>query len=352
MDYRTQDKTALYEQLLELPKIELHRHLEGSLRLETLAEIARKHDLDLPGYKVDAFRHLVQVMPGEPLGADTFLSKFIPLRGFYVSPDIIQRVAYESVLDAAQENIIYMELRFTPIALAKRMNYTFDEVIGWVAEAVDRGAKETGVDIGLIISMNRNESVELGSKVVDAGIRHMEHGVVAVDLAGAEHRFPGHPFEDVFKKAKNAGMAITVHAGEWAGPESIAEAIDLLDATRIGHGISVTKDNDLMQRAQDKNIAFEVCVTSNLQTGAVKSIGKHPLKKMREHNLITTINTDDPSISGICLTDEYVTVVDDMGFTLDDVKAEIKNAAQVAFLPEAKRANLIARLDGDSAQGK
>lgn len=349
MDYRTQDNSTLYEQLLKIPKIELHRHLEGSLRLKTLAEIAKEHGIDLPGYNIEDFRHIVQIMPGEPLGADAFLSKFVPLRGFYLSPEIIQRVAKECVLDAAEENIIYMELRFTPIALAKRMGYGFDDVIGWVTEAVQEGSKESGTEVTLLISMNRNESVELGSKVVDAGIKFMDQGVVGVDLAGAEHRFAGHPFKEVFQKAKDAGLAITVHAGEWAGPESISEAIDVLDAVRIGHGISITQDAALTKRAQDTHIAFEVCVTSNLQTKAVDKLKDHPIKQMWSNNLLTTINTDDPSISGICLTDEYVLLIEELGFTVDDIHRQIHNAAEVAFLSEDKRKALLKRLNDSSA---
>ncbi len=345
MDYRTQDASPLYKQLLELPKIELHRHLEGSLRLETLADIAKQYQMTLPGYSVEDFRHVVQITEQDPHNADAFLSKFIPLRGFYMSPEIIQRIAKECVLDASEENIVYMELRFTPIALAKRMKYSFEDVITWVADAVKEGRNETGVEVKLLTSMNRNESVEVGSRIVDASISLMDKGVVGVDLAGAEHKFPGHPFKDVFQRAKDAGLAITIHAGEWAGPESIVEAIDVLQATRIGHGISITQDVDLMQRAKDKEIAFEVCVTSNLQTGSVESIESHPLNQMVEHNLLTTINTDDPSISGICLTDEYVSLINDFGFSMDAIKQQIVNAAQVAFVPEAERTNLLAKLD-------
>jgi len=344
MDYRTQPDSELYSRLLALPKIELHRHLEGSWRLQTLRDIANEYEIDLPGYDVAEFRHLVQIVPEDEAGADAFLSKFIPLRSFYQSPEVIQRVAYESVLDAAEDNIVYMELRFTPIALARLGNYRFEDVINWVAQATRKAAKETEIDIGLIVSMNRNEGIKIGKRIVEAAIEHIDDGIVGVDLAGAEHKFPGEPFKPVFDRARDAGLRITIHAGEWAGPDSIREAIDILEADRIGHGVRIMEDEDLLRELKDEGIPFEVCVTSNVQSGVFESYSAHPLPQMYKEGLLTTINTDDPSISAISLTDEYVLAVTKLGFTIDDVKQNILNAASVAFLPDDQRARLVEKI--------
>jgi len=344
MDYRNQSDSELYRKLLSLPKIELHRHLEGSWRLKTLGEVASHYEIDLPGYAVDDFRHMVQIMPDDEAGADTFLSKFRPLRTFYRSPQVIQRVAYEAVLDAAAENIIYMELRFTPIALGRLGNYKFDDVIRWVVEATQKAASQTGIEVGLIVSMNRNESVDIGHHVVEAATKYVSEGIVGVDLAGAEHKFPGEPFKPVFDKARAAGMKVTIHAGEWAGPQSIREAIDVLEADRIGHGVRVVEDRELVEELKEKGVPFEVCLTSNVQSGVAKTYETHPLREMYKDGLNTTINTDDPSISAIGLTDEYVLAVKKLNFSTDDIKQNILNAAKVAFLPEDQRTKLVKNL--------
>src|SRR5688500_15231565 len=160
MDYRDEktNNPELYATLKTMPKIDLHRHLEGSLRLGTMTEIARDYQMDLPGHDPEAFRHLVQITLEDDLDSDVFLSKFKTLRLFYRSQDIIERVAYEAVADAAAENIVYMELRFTPIALARLQNFALADVTDWVIAATERAGKDYGIDVRLIVSMNRHES--------------------------------------------------------------------------------------------------------------------------------------------------------------------------------------------------
>ena len=350
MDYRNSRPPAdedwgLFESLKRLPKIDLHRHLEGSLRLGTLVDIARDYRLDLPGYTVDHIRRLVQMMPDDERKADIFISKFDTLRTFYRSPEIISRIAYEVVADAAADNIIYLELRFTPVALARQMAFSFAEVTSWVIDAVTRAEADFGIDVRLLVSMNRHESVELGERFVDIAVENMGRGVVGLDLAGAENRFPGAPFESVFRNARQAGLSITAHAAEWAGPQSAVEAVEKLGAVRLGHGVRVVEDPRVVAFLRDRGIAFEVCPTSNVQTGVCPSLADHPLRDMYDMGLLTTINTDDPSISGISLTDEYVGAVKYLGFTLGDLRQHLLNAARVAFISPLERERLINRVE-------
>jgi len=344
MDYPDHRNSPLYEQLKALPKVELHRHLEGSLRLLTLADIAQEYRFDLPGYEVEDFRPLVQIMPDDEHSAQAFLSKFETLRQFYQSREVIERVAYEAVADAAADNIVYMELRFTPIALAREKGFELPEVASWVIDAVDQAKAEFPIDVRLIISMNRHESVELGAEHIEIAIQNMDRGVVGVDLAGAENLFPGAPFHPLFEQAQEANLNITIHAGEWAGPPSISEAIDLLGATRLGHGVRVVEDMAVARQALERGIIFEVCPTSNVQSGVAASFEDHPLVRMNEMGLLTTVNTDDPGISGITLTGEYVVCIEQMGLSLDDLKRQILYAAQASFLPESEQAALMDRL--------
>ncbi|NDJ34326.1 MAG: adenosine deaminase [Chloroflexi bacterium] len=349
MDYRqgTMHKNpSLYEQIKALPKIELHRHLEGSLRLNTMAEIAAEHQLELPGYTIDEFRSLVQITPEDKRSAHAFLSKFKTLRQFFRSHEVIDRITYEIVADAAAENIVYMELRFTPMALASESGHSLPEVIDWVIAAVKRAMMDHPIDVRLITSMNRHETPAVGDWAVGIAIERMKDGVVAVDLAGDESQFPGKPFKYVFDKAHDAGLKVTIHAGEWAGPSSCVEAVEVLGAERLGHGVRLLEDKTLFHRVCRQNIPFEVCVTSNVQSGVADSWTAHPIREMfRLYPDLMTINSDDPSISAIDLTDELVLAMEHLEFTLDDVKQVMLNAANVAFLPEAERASLRRRLE-------
>ncbi|NDJ54564.1 MAG: adenosine deaminase [Chloroflexi bacterium] len=356
MDYRESNaNTELYRLIESLPKIELHRHLEGSLRLSTLAAIAQEFKIELPRYDpmrnpdfyydIEDFRPYVQIMPDDEPASSIFLSKFKTLRHFYRSPEVIDRVVYEAVADAALENIVYMELRFTPIALAREKNYPLPEVVDWVISAVQRGSADFDMDVRLIVSMNRNEPPELGAQFLDIAIDRMADGIVGIDLAGDENRYPGRPFASIFQKARDAGLAVTIHAGEWAGPESVREAIDLLGARRLGHGVRIIQDSFMVRLARERQIAFEVCPTSNVQSGVSHSLSQHPLLDLYQVGLMTTINTDDPSICGINLTDELVATVEHLGFSLEDLKRNVVNAAHASFLPDPDRSALVQRIE-------
>lgn len=171
-----------------LPKVELHRHLEGSLRLSTLLELAETHKLDLPISNPHLLRGMVQVQKDDPFTFQNFLSKFETLRLFYLSPEVIQRITIEAIEDAAQDNVRYMELRFTPVALSKAKNYPLGEVIDWVIESVGKAEEQYGITTRLIASVNRHESLELAEKVTELAIDRMGNGIVGLDLAGSTRR--------------------------------------------------------------------------------------------------------------------------------------------------------------------
>ncbi len=350
MDYRVNNiKTELYKKIEALPKIELHRHLEGSLRLGTMSEIAREYRLDLPGYGVEDIRPLVQIMPNDEPNSSVYLSKFATLRHFYRSPEIIDRVAYEAVADAASENIVYFEMRFTPVALARAQDFPLADVTDWVIAAVERARRDFGIDVRLIIMPNRHEGFELAEEMIDLAVERMDRGVVGVDLGGDEAEYPGEEFATLYHKAREAGLAVTIHAGEWAGPESIRLAIGKLGATRLGHGVRVVEDSNVLQLARERRVTFEVCPTSNVQSGVAPNFGQHPLRDMYEVGLLTTLNTDSTSVGGISLTDEYVNAVEYMGFSMGDIKQLVFNAARAAFLPDDERAQLIDHLQAEFA---
>lgn len=328
-----------------LPKVDLHRHLEGSLRLHSLVEIARSQGMSLGD--TNHLRTLVQVQEQEGYSFNNFLSKFKTLRLFYRSPELIGRLAYEAVLDAAADHLRYLELRFTPVALAHAGGFSLGEVMDWVIEGVRRGEQETGLVTRLIASVNRHESVHLAEEVLQQAADRISQGVVGVDLAGNEAEYPGLVFAGVFKEARQAGLHTTCHAGEWNGPENILTAVQVLGAERIGHGIRVLEDPLVTAMARERNVLFEVCVTSNYHSGVISSPDLHPLPRMLNLGLNATLNTDDPSISGIDLTYEYQYACDGLGLTIDRLKALVLAAAAGAFLPQAGRLALQQQLDSE-----
>lgn len=319
-----------------LPKVELHRHLEGSLRLQTMLDVARKHGMTLPASVVRLSR-LVQVQDEEPLTFENFLGKFNTLRMFYRSPEVIDRITREAIEDAANDNVRYMELRFTPVALSRAERFPIADVIDWVIASAQAGAKKFGVTVRLIASVNRHESVELAEQVAWLASDRISKGIVGLDLAGNEAAHPAKPFLPIFKEAKQAGLFTTIHAGEWGGAQNVREAIEDFNTDRIGHGVRVVEDGYTTVLAREHGTPFEVCVTSNYQTGVVKSLAAHPIREMIDKGLRVTLNTDDPSISQIALSDEYRLFVDDLRLPLDLLKERIVSAMNAAFLPEGEK---------------
>lgn len=322
-----------------MPKIDLHRHLEGSLRLETLFSIAHEHGLALPCENIEELRPFVQITDDRP-DHEVFLSKFGVLRHFYRSPEIIQRVVYEAIADAAIDNVRYLELRFSPQALSRVGKFDLDEVTDWVIQASQSAAKEFNMGVNLIVTLVRHEPLAQAYRVAEIACARAGKGIVGIDLAGDEVQFPPAPFIPIFQKVKNSGLGVTIHAGEWASADGIAEAIQALYADRIGHGVRVIENEEIMRTAIANNIAFEVCLTSNLQTGAVGEMRHHPLAEMLDSGLIMTLNTDDPGVSNITLTDEYLIAVEQLGLGYDALRTMTLNAANAAFLSENGRLQL------------
>lgn len=342
-DAPADSRRAVLDVVRALPKVELHRHLEGSLRLETLLSIAMEHNITLPGVDVEGLRPHVQMMPNEPRDWQHFLGKFTVLRRFYRSEQIIKRVAEEVVADAAADNVKYMELRFTPQALNNIMRCQYADVVTWVCEAVRNACARYGIEVNLIVSMNRHESTEIAEEVIEAAIAHIGCGVVGIDLAGQEANYSARPFRALFERAKASGLGITVHAGEWAGPDSVREVVEELGATRIGHGIRAIEDPAMIDLLLELGTVLEVCPTSNVHSGVVSQYANHPLVELTRAGVRTTINTDDPLISNITLSDELAAVMDNTPLTLDDLKRQQLTAVRAAFISPERRAELAAQ---------
>jgi adenosine deaminase len=320
-----------------LPKVDLHRHLEGSLRLETLAEVAKEHGIDLPSYNIEQLRPYVQFTDEEP-GFHRFLEKFKLLRRFYTTREAVKRVAYEAVVDAANDNVKYLEMRFSPSALAHAQSFPLHEVTEWVIDAVEQAQAETGVMVRLLCAVVRHDSLELARQVIEVAIAYRNHGIVGVDLTGDEVHYPASPFASLFRHAADYGLGITIHAGEAGNATNVREAVEVLHAQRIGHGIRSIEDATVVQLLRQHGVTLEVCPTSNLQTGVVDNFGLHPLRDLFLLDVNVTINTDDPSVSDTSLTDEYMVAMMGLGVSLRELRMCTRNSIRAAFLPaEAKQ---------------
>jgi len=310
------------------------------MRLDTLLDIAQEYGIEMPEYEVETLRPFVQVMPDEPHSMQHFLGKFAMLRQFYRSPDIIERITREIVEDAAQDNVRYMELRFTPKALCNISHCSVQEVTEIVCQTAQSAAENLDITVRLIASMNRHESVKFGERVVRCAIDHMSDGIVGVDLAGNEE-MSALPFRDIFHEASDAGLGVTIHAGEWAGPSSIWDAVAMLKADRIGHGVRALEDSAITNILVEREIVLEVCPSSNVLSGIVPALTEHPLPDLMKRQLQITLNTDDPIICNINLTDEMYNAVQHMNLSIDDVKQSIIRSAKASFLPPSERDALV-----------
>lgn len=335
--------TAALKRFRQMPKVDLHRHLEGSLRLDTMLDIAREHNIAVPSDVLD-LSNLVQMQDQDSFNFRTFLAKFDTLRLFYRSPEVIHRITHEAVEDAVKDNVKYLELRVTPVALSRAEGFPLHDVIDWMLLACQEAAREFGIVVNVVLSVNRHESPELAEQVAWLAVEHKDDGIVGLDLAGNEAEFPAAPFLGIFKEARQSGLHLTVHAGEWGPAANVREAIEEFAADRIGHGVRVLEDEAITRLARERGTAFEVCVTSNQQTGAVHTQASHPLTRMLENGLNVTLNTDDPSISRITLSHEYHVVCDELGLSEAALKERILAAARAAFLPPADRDALVEQM--------
>lgn len=325
----------------KLPLIDLHRHLDGSIRLETILDLGRQHNLPLPAWEIGRLRPHVQVTEPQP-GVMAFIAKIEWMVGVLVDYDACRRVAYENVQDAQKEGIDYIELRFSPCFMAAPHSLEPAGVVAAVVEGAQQGAQDTGVLVNLIGIISRTYGVGVGWEELHALLTQRDH-LAGLDLAGDEATFPGELFVEHFNKAREAGWQITVHAGEAAGAESVWQAIRELGATRIGHAARAVEDPDLLDHMVEHDIGVEANLTSNVQTSTVSSYASHPLKQMLQHGVLATINTDDPGISAIDLPYEYNVAAPAAGLTPAQIHQAQRNALEVAFLSQDQKDALAAK---------
>ncbi|TVY01019.1 adenosine deaminase [Paenibacillus cremeus] len=329
------DHPIAYDLIRKLPKVDLHVHLDGSVKPETLMELAQQRGVSLPA------RSRKQLLPHMQVEDDCtslkmYLSKFDFVLPFLQTGEALRRVAHETVEQAAAHTIGYIEVRFAP-QLHRGAGLSVEEVIHHVVEGLRSGERKYGVVArGIAICMRHHGSKE-NIEVIEAAASRSGKGIVAVDLAGDEASYPPQFFREVFAVSHKRGLPVTIHAGEAAGAENVLEAVTRLGAVRIGHGVRVKENPELMRLLAKQRIPLEMCPISNLQTKAVTSWEQYPIRDYFERGIKVTVNTDNPTVSGTNLTKEYRVLADKFGFAATELAELVMNGVEAAFLEESEK---------------
>jgi adenosine deaminase len=341
-EVRSGDKLplSLFEQL---PKTDLHVHLDGSLRLETLLELARNQGVTLPESEAKALATAMHL--GENTGSlERYLEAFDVTLRVLQTEEALYRVAYELAEDAAAENVRYMEVRYSPM-LHTRGGLRLTQVV----EAVLRGLRDSGhkfdIESRLILCGIRNISPEHSLAMAELVVAYKGRGVVGFDLAGAEYDYPPKDHQEAFSLVRRNNINVTIHAGEAYGPASIAQALHICGAHRIGHGCRLREDGDLLHYVIDHRIPLECCPSSNLQTGAIRSIESHPIRLYFNLGGRVTVNTDNRLVTDTTVSKELWLLHQHLGFRLSEIKLILLNGFKSAFLPFHEKRHILRALN-------
>lgn len=326
------------QRLHALTKAELHVHLDGSLRPQTLIELAGEYGVVLPSREPESVARFMHVTDARDLV--DYLDRFRITLSVMQTEDAIERIAYELAEDTAKENVRYLEVRFCPMLNTER-GLSSHQVVEAALKGLRRAEKDHDIRTGVIICALRSLDPQVSLEMAEVAVDFQGRGVVAFDLAGAENGNPPSEHITAFQLAADANLPITIHAGEAYGTPSIHEAIHYCHARRIGHGTRLFEDPELLRFVNDFRIPLEICLTSNVQTRAVTSAAEHPLRLYYDHGLMLTLNTDNRMMSGTTVTDEYRIAHEELGFSWEELCDLALMSFESAFLPWAEKRALV-----------
>ena len=332
---------ALTKELIRrLPKAELHVHLDGCLRPETMIALADEAGVSLPSEDPQV---LAEAMLVRDVGSlEEYLERYNHTLALLQMPSALERVAYEFVVDVARENVRYVEVRFGPALHVPAMSLS--TAIEAPLAGIKRAVAETGTRVSLILCALRTMHPSVSNDVAHAAVDYRDEGVVAFDLAGSERGHPARDHAAAFNHALRHGLSCTCHAGEGDGPDSVRQALHDCGAMRIGHGTRVHEDPALEEYIRDEGIPLEVCLSSNVHTRTVEAPEQHPVRRYLDAGCVVTLNTDGRLMDGVSLTDEYWTAYTRLGFTREEIDRVILNSFESAFLPDDERTELVAEI--------
>lgn len=314
---------------IALPKIELHCHLDGSVRPETIIDIARKEGIDIPSYDNDEIKNQINV-PIDCVSLNEYLKAFVIPNLVMQSKESLRRITYELFEDAANENVKYMEVRFAPLLHIKR-GLNIDEIIESVIAGIKDAEEKYDIKGNLILSCMRNMSAEKAFEVVEGGKAFIGKGVVGIDLCASEDEGFSERFIEPIALARKYGYRVTIHAGETGIGKNVLEAIELLGAERIGHGVFIKSCDEAYKIVKEKEVTLEMCPTSNVQTKAVDSFSEHPIYDFYKDGIRVTINTDNRIVSNTTMTKEFDIVFKEFDINYGDYKKVYYNGVEASF---------------------
>jgi adenosine deaminase len=323
--------------LKSLPKAELHVHLEGTMAPETYRRIAERNGIAVRADAAQTYRCN---------DFASFLRAFLTTVKALQKPEDFAEVTREYLAHAAAEGIRHVELLFspaTPRALSPHLD--LEAAVAAIGAEIDAAKETTGISALLIFDIVRNLGTNAALRDTKLAERFMNHHVVGIGLGGDEQNYPANAFADVYESAANAGLRRTAHAGEAAGANSIVEAVMVLRAERIGHGIAASKNPKVIKLLLDRNVAIDACPTSNKVTGAVAAGRSHPMKEFFDAGITVTLNSDDPAFFGASLLDEYENAAANLGFGRSEIVRLAENSFKASFATEEKKKMWLAELE-------
>lgn len=331
------------ETIRQMPKTDLHCHLDGSARIETILDLAKKQNITLPSNDPGKLKKIL--IPGlNCKNLVEYLKPFDITLSVMQEPDAIERIAFELAEDAAEENIRYLEIRYSPI-LHQAKGLKLTEIIDCVLAGLSRAEKKYDIKTGVIVCGIRNINPRTSLSLAELSVAYKNRGVVAFDLAGAEENYPAKDHREAFYLMLNNNINCTAHAGEAFGPESIHQAIHYCGAHRIGHGTRLKEDRDLLNYVNDHRIPLEICLTSNIQTKAAASFEEHPFKLYHSLGLRVTINTDNRLISDTTQSDELYLAAKYGNLNMDELKELTISGFKSAFLPMRDKQDMLCKIN-------
>ena len=316
-----------------LPKAEQHVHIVGSTRPETLLWLMEQGDIESPFRTADDIRRFFQYRD-----FPHFISIYSRVVNCITTEDQFERITYEMLEGDACCNVRYVEASFSvPDHVLLGLDY--GRMLDAINRGIHRARRDLSVECNIRVDLVRNYGPDVGMEVLD-WIEEKDDNIVSIDIGGSEEGFPPRPYAPVYRRAREMGLHLTAHAGEAAGPESVWDAVKYLEVERIGHGVAAARDPALMSHLKEMDITVEMCPVSNLRTGVVRTFGEHPVREFIDKGIRVTVSSDDPSMFGTDMNNEYVQLHRGLGFTVPELFQISLNAVDSSFLPEARKERL------------
>jgi adenosine deaminase len=336
------------ELLRALPKTDLHCHLDGSLRLSTVLDLAERQKVRLPAETPEGLAKAIHM--GQTCESlEDYLVAFDVTLAVLQSEEALYRAAYELATDCAAENVRYLEVRYSPV-LHTRHGLKPTTIVDAVLDGLRHAKRDAGIKSNVIICGIRHMDPQTSVRLAELAVAYKGKGVVGFDLAGAEEGHPARQHRDAIQLIRDNNVNVTIHAGEAYGPDSIAQAVHKCGAHRIGHGVRLRESGELLNYVNDHRIPLEMCPSSNVQTRSVQDFASHPLKFYFDFGLRVTVNTDNRLITDTTVTKELLLAHREMGFTLDDLCTVLVQGFKSTFLPFREKQDLLRAVNAEIAE--